>query len=75
MIHPTSSSRVCRGRGGEHERERMRCSRCVCSPADTVVVKDEEILEKPVDALDNMRMLADLNDGKVSRPVCERGGR
>lgn len=32
--------------------------------ADTVVVKDEEILEKPSDPLDNMRMLAELNDGK-----------
>lgn len=32
--------------------------------ADTVVVKDEEILEKPLDAMDNMRMLAELNDGE-----------
>lgn len=30
-----------------------------------MVVKDEEILEKPIDAMDNLRMLADLNDGKV----------
>ncbi|PWN47735.1 Maf/Ham1 [Violaceomyces palustris] len=29
--------------------------------ADTVVVKDEEILEKPSDPTDNLRMLAELN--------------
>lgn len=34
--------------------------------ADTVIVKDEEILEKPVEPLENMRMLAELNDGMVS---------
>lgn len=33
--------------------------------ADTVVVKGDDILEKPLDALDNLRMLAELNDGKV----------
>ncbi|PWN38725.1 Maf/Ham1 [Ceraceosorus guamensis] len=32
--------------------------------ADTVVVKGEEILEKPKDRLDHIRMLADLNDGE-----------
>lgn len=33
--------------------------------ADTVVVKGEEILEKPKDAQDNLRMIADLNDSDV----------
>lgn len=33
--------------------------------ADTVVIKGEEIMEKPLDALDNFRMLAELNDGEV----------
>ncbi len=33
--------------------------------ADTVVVKDEVIMEKPADAQDNLRMLADLNGNKV----------
>ncbi|PWN89856.1 Maf-like protein [Acaromyces ingoldii] len=32
--------------------------------ADTVVIKGEEIMEKPLDALDNFRMLAELNDGE-----------
>ncbi|SPC60917.1 related to Maf-like protein C3G6.03c [Ustilago sp. UG-2017b] len=32
--------------------------------ADTVVVKDEVIMEKPVDQQDNLRMLADLNGNK-----------
>ena len=35
--------------------------------ADTVVVKDEVIMEKPADAQDNLRMLADLNGNKVRR--------
>ncbi|KAN0060639.1 hypothetical protein ACQY0O_007297 [Thecaphora frezii] len=29
--------------------------------ADTVVIREDEILEKPIDAQDNLRMLADLN--------------
>ena len=37
--------------------------------ADTVVVKDEVIMEKPVDQQDNLRMLADLNGSKVSFAV------
>lgn len=32
--------------------------------ADTVVVKDEEIMEKPQDSTDNLRMLAELNDNQ-----------
>lgn len=35
--------------------------------ADTVVIKEEEIMEKPVDRLDNMRMLAELNENKVNK--------
>lgn len=39
--------------------------------ADTVVVKDEVIMEKPVDQQDNLRMLADLNGNKVCHsPLC-----
>lgn len=34
--------------------------------ADTVVVKDEVIMEKPADQQDNLRMLADLNGSSVS---------
>lgn len=34
--------------------------------ADTVVVKGEEIMEKPKDSVDHARMLAELNDGEVS---------
>lgn len=34
--------------------------------ADTVVVKDEVIMEKPTDQHDNLRMLADLNGSSVS---------
>lgn len=37
--------------------------------ADTVVVKDEVIMEKPVDQQDNLRMLADLNGSKVNFAV------
>ncbi len=33
--------------------------------ADTVVLKDGEILEKPVDKADALRMLHELNDGEV----------
>lgn len=33
--------------------------------ADTVVVKGEEIMEKPNDAVDHARMLGELNDGEV----------
>ncbi|EPQ30257.1 uncharacterized protein PFL1_02373 [Pseudozyma flocculosa PF-1] len=36
--------------------------------ADTVVIRDDEILEKPLDAQDNLRMLADLN-GKTCQVV------
>lgn len=50
--------------------------------ADTVVVKDGEILEKPEDRADHMRMLGELNDGMVSAapepapaPALARGGR
>ncbi|KDN44912.1 Maf-domain-containing protein [Tilletiaria anomala UBC 951] len=32
--------------------------------ADTIVLKDGEILEKPIDKNDALRMLQDLNDGK-----------
>ncbi|CAO1621984.1 unnamed protein product [Parajaminaea phylloscopi] len=32
--------------------------------ADTVVVKGEEIMEKPTDPVDHARMLAELNDGE-----------
>lgn len=34
--------------------------------ADTIVVSGDEILEKPADKLDNLRMLADLNGRSVS---------
>lgn len=34
--------------------------------ADTVVVKDGEIMEKPADKADHVRMLGDLNGGEVS---------
>lgn len=34
--------------------------------ADTVVIKGEEIMEKPLDPVDHARMIAELNDG-----VCE----
>lgn len=37
--------------------------------ADTVVVKDEVIMEKPKDQQDNLRMLADLNGSSVSRSL------
>lgn len=33
--------------------------------ADTVVVRDEVIMEKPLDPQDNLRMLADLNGNFV----------
>lgn len=35
--------------------------------ADTVVVKSEEIMEKPKDATDHARMIGELNDGMVSQ--------
>lgn len=33
--------------------------------ADTVVIKGEEIMEKPLDPIDHARMIAELNDGTV----------
>ncbi len=49
------------------EREPGRSTR-LCHLSDTVVVKDEVIMEKPTDQQDNLRMLADLNGGTVSHP-------
>lgn len=38
--------------------------------ADTVVVRDEEIMEKPLNPIDHARMIGELNDGTVSSFVC-----
>lgn len=35
--------------------------------ADTIIVYGEEILEKPADKVDNLRMLADMSGHSVSR--------
>ncbi|PWN99200.1 hypothetical protein FA09DRAFT_329130, partial [Tilletiopsis washingtonensis] len=35
--------------------------------ADTIVLKDKVILEKPRDKVDQLRMLAELNDGERAR--------
>lgn len=61
MIHRTSSLVVSR----KWVRSSIDQADAAGDIADTVVIKGEEIMEKPLDALDNFRMLAELNDGEV----------
>lgn len=48
-----------------HQRENPEDPPDFVISADTVVVKDEVIMEKPKDQQDNLRMLADLNGSSV----------